>query len=391
MGSQKKSQKKLHALPVSCKGKRVLIRADFDVAMKNGRIVDDFRIRKVVPTIRQCLKRGARVRIIAHLGRPNGKRDPSLTLKPVARHLERVLKKKVFFVSDPFRKSLRERIDSSERLILFENIRYWAEEEHNDRHFAALLAQWGDLYVNEAFAAHRAHASVVALARQLPAYMGPSFHDEITYLGIVRDHPKHPFVVILGGAKLEIKLPLLRRFLTTADSVLIGGLLANTIFVARGVQIGKSKSDRDSGVASLEFLRNKKLHVPDDVVVVKMLQGSARRTSKTLGEVDHDDYIVDIGYQSIGAFSSLLKHAATIVWNGPLGYTEVPEFTKGTKMLAQAIARTKALSVVGGGDTIAAVGADTLGRAFTHVSAGGGAMLEFLSGKKLPALEALKW
>ena len=286
---------------------------------------------------------------------------------------------------------MREQYGASDRLLLFENIRFWPEEKQNSSRFAIKLAQWGDLYVNEAFAnSHRADASMVALAHQLPAYMGRSLQSEVQYLGIVRDRPKHPFVAILGGAKLETKMPLLRRFLKTADAVIIGGVLANTIYALEGEEIGKSKSDTNVGFDPSALLRNKKLHVPTDVVVANSLRESAPLTVKTLGAVGAHEYIVDIGYQSIGHFSSLLKNAAMIVWNGPFGYTEVPEFAKGTKSLARAIARTTAFTVVGGGDTITAVGARMLLRTFTHVSTGGGAMLEFLSGEKLPAIEALK-
>lgn len=391
VNGKKKSQKRLHMLPVSCRGKRVLVRGDFDVEIENKTIVDDFRIRKVLPTIQDCLGRGGRVRIIAHMGRPQGKHDSAFTLQPIARHLERLLKRPVLFIQDPFEKSAHRRYDMSERVILFENIRFWPGEEQNNNGFANRLAQWGDLYINEAFAnSHRSHASMVALAHRLPAYTGYTLQSEIKYLGLIRNKPKRPFIVILGGAKLETKMPLLRRFLKNADAVIIGGVLANTILAIRGAEIGKSKSDVESGFGASALLQSKKLHIPSDVVVAKGLRRSTRRTVKSIDEVGPSDYIVDIGDQSIGQFSSLLRGAKTIVWNGPLGYAEVPEFTKGTEMLARAIARTNALSVVGGGDTIAAIGAKTLVGMVTHVSTGGGAMLEFLSGEKLPALEALK-
>lgn len=383
----------LHALPLSgLEGKRILIRSDFDVEVKNGKIIDDFRIRKALPTIQDCLTRGGEVRVIAHIGRPHGKRDIKLTLQPIARHLERLLKRPVLFIPDPFDRSVRERSDGSKQIMLFENIRFWKEEETDSSAFAARLARWGDIYVNEAFAdSHRNHASVVALARRLPSYMGHSLQSEIQYLGLVRNHPKYPFVAILGGAKLETKMPLLHHFLKTADTVIIGGVLANTIYALQGKEIGKSKSDTKDGLGVSTFLRNKKLAIPDDVVVVKNLRGSARQTVKTPDRVDSSDYIVDVGNTSIKHFSALLKNAAMIVWNGPFGYTEVPEFAKGTKKLARAVARTHALTVIGGGDVIAAVGARNLLRTFTHVSTGGGAMLSFLAGEKLPGLEALKW
>ncbi len=387
-----KTSPKIRILPfASCRGKRVLIRADFDVEVKDGKIVDDFRIRKTLPTIRECLKHGARVRLIAHMDRPHGRRKKALSLEPAAQYLGRVFKQPVSLVSDPFASTALGRYGAAP-CLLFENIRFWPEEEAGDDAFASRLAQWGDLYVNEAFAnSHRAHASMVALAHKLHAYIGHSLADEIRYLELVRDRPKRPFVVILGGAKLETKMPLLKRFLKTADAVIIGGILANTIYALQGGEIGKSKLDMKAGLNAPSLLRNKKLHVPRDVVVVKNLRGSARRFVKDIKTVGPDDYIVDIGERSIRHFSSVLNNAATIVWDGPFGYVEVPEFARGTKSLARAIARSpQALSVVGGGDVIAAVGAKMLLSTFTHVSAGGGAMLAFLAGEKLPGIEALK-
>ncbi|MBI4224803.1 MAG: phosphoglycerate kinase [Candidatus Sungbacteria bacterium] len=383
--------------PSVAAGKRVLIRADFDVDAPKGRIPDDLRILRVLPVIHACLKAGARVRLIAHRGRPHGTHVKSLSLRPVAKYLERALKRAVPFVSDPFADGA-ERTYEPAPCLLFENIRFWPGEETNDDAFGAELARWGDLYINEAFAnSHRAHASMVALAAKLPAYMGPALYDELRSLQLVRDKPKRPLVAILGGAKLETKMPLLKQFLKTADAVIIGGVLANTIYAFEGDEIGKSRSEAvpagrqdKSGLNTSSLLRSKKLHIPSDVVVVKSLRGSSRRTVKDIESVDPDDYIVDIGERSMKHFSELLNKAGTIVWNGPFGYTEVPEFARGTKMLARAIARAKAISVVGGGDVIAAVGAKTLLRTVTHVSAGGGAMLAFLTGEKLPGVEALR-
>ncbi len=391
----------IRVLPyASWRGKRVLIRADFDVGVQNGKIADDFRITRVLPTIRECLKRGALVRLIAHIDRPQGRRGKALSLLPVAQYLGRALKQPVPLVSDPFARTAQKRYGAAP-CLLFENIRFWLGEEANDCAFADKLARWGDVYINEAFAnSHRAHASMVALASRLPAYMGHSLREELRHLELVRDRPTHPFVAILGGAKLETKLPLLKRFLKTADAVIIGGVLANTIYALEGAEIGKSRSDfasapgqgqARSGLNAFVRLHSEKLHVPADVVVVKKLRPQARRSVKDIDAVAPDDYIVDIGERSIRHFSSLLAGAATIVWNGPFGYTEIPKFAKGTKMLARAIARSRqALSVVGGGDVIAAVGAPTLLRTFTHVSAGGGAMLAFLAGEKLPGVDALK-
>lgn len=337
------------------KGTRVIVRADLDVGVRNGRVVDDLRIQAGLPTIRYLLRRGANVRIVGHLGRPHGKRDKKLSLRPVARQLEKMLKRKVVFLSDPLnKKSIRRHLDSKD-IIFFENIRFWPEEVKNNMSFARRLADWGHVYVNDAFAnSHRREASVVALAALLPSYAGLRLAREVSVMEKVLKNPVRPLVVIVGGVKLETKLPVVRSFLKSADKILVGGAIANEMLRKRPPE------------------GNKKIVLPRDGVGNKR-QGFG-----------------DIGPKTIRLFVSLLRQAKTVIWNGPLGRAEIPKFAEGTKAVARALARSNAFTVVGGGDTIAILRRCRLLRGFDHVSTGGGAMLEFLAGKKLPGVEALK-
>lgn len=332
------------------KGTRVILRADFDVPYRGGKILDDYRILAVVPTIRAILKKGGRIRIISHLGRPHGKAAPSLGMNPIVRYLERALKKKIIFVHEPFIEKNFEKYDKSEEILFFENIRFWPGEEKSDPAFAVKLARWGDIYVNEAFAnSHRNHASMVALARKLPSYAGLAFVNELQSLGRVFDSSKRPLVAIIGGIKLETKLPLMKRFLKEADLVLAGSGFSNWIPARRPAN----------------------LYAPVDYVTSR---------GKKL----------DIGPDTIAYFKDVIKKAKTIVWNGPLGLAEEKKFAKGTIAIARSVQKSKGFSIIGGGDTIAILRKYGLLRGFSHISTGGGAMLEFLAGKKLPGIEALK-
>lgn len=372
------------------KGARVVVSLNLDVALKDGTIADDFKIREALPTLKYVLQKGGKVRIVSFLGRPGGKTVPHLSMRPIAGRLARLLKRKVVFLPDPFDAKARLEYRDSPDILFFENIRFWPGEERNSRAFAEELARWGDIYVNEAFAhSHRTHASVAALARLLPAYAGLHLAREVSVMEALLQKPRHPFVAILGGAKLETKLPLIRRFLRDADGVLVGGALANTIFALMGKGVGRSRADTD-GAPPLSLLKNSKLSLPSDVVVADGLAAGAADAVRPIGAVKQDEYIADIGPASRRQFASLLRGAATVVWNGPIGFAEAPEFAKGTIAVAKAMQRLRAFTVVGGGDTIAALRRYKLLKGFSHVSTGGGAMLEFLSGKKLPAIEALK-
>ena len=349
-----KRMRTLKEAPIK-KGTRVILRADLDVGVRNGRIVDDLRILAGLPTIRYLLRRGANVRIIGYLGRPQGKRDKKLSLEPVARQLGKMLKQKIVFLSNPLnKKNIRRHLDSR-NIIFFENIRFWPQEIENDMSFARRLAVWGQVYVNDAFAnSHRKEASVVALPALLPSYAGLRLEKEVTVLEGVSKNPVRPLVVVIGGAKLETKLPVVHSFLKSADKILVGGDIANKM-------LRKSLVKENS----LKIL-------PQD------------------GIDNGSGGFEDIGSETIRLFVSSLRRAKTVVWNGPLGHAEIPEFAKGTKAVARAIAHSNAFTVVGGGDTIAILRKFNLLHGFDHVSTGGGAMLEFLAGKKLPGIEALK-
>lgn len=373
------------------KGTRVIVRADFDVAINGDKIINDFRIREVIPTLDFILKKGGIVRIVSHLGRPGGKYHSNLSVVLIVNLLSKILKRKVVLVKNPFDPGSFNKYNGSQDIILFENIRFWIGEEKNDLDFARQLAAWGDCYVNEAFAAsHRNHASVVRLPGLLPSFAGLLLCREIRNLGAILKSPRHPFVVVLGGDKLETKLPLVRRFFRVADKIFIGGALSNSIWQAKHLEVGKS-FNRDSVISTkdLAVFNNKKIFLPSDVVVATGFSGLGSY-ARRVGEVRRNEYIVDIGPGSLKNFISLLAGSNTILWNGPLGYIEVPEFAKGTISFAKAVSKIKAFKVVGGGDSIAVLQKHKLLGGFSHVSTGGGAMLEFLVGKKLPGIEILK-
>ena len=370
------------------RGKRVLLRADFDVSRAGRRVLDDFRIRQHVPTIRFLLRHGGKIRVVAHLGRPGGRRVPSLSLRPLARVLSRAIGTPVRFVADPIHHVRQDHRDIS-GVLLFENIRFWPGEEKNDRHFAGRLARWADVYVNEAFAnSHRNHASMAAVTNFLPAYAGFHLRTELAMLKRVR-HPRPPVVAILGGAKLETKLPLMEAFLARGGAVLVGGTLANTLFLARGLAIGKSVADHGF-VRRLRrsTIYHSRLHLPVDLLVGRTAHGASRVVQA--GAVGPSDTIFDIGPRTVAQFGAIISKARTVIWNGPLGFVEVFRFSRGTLSVARRIRRSRGFRVVGGGDTVALLHHHRLLDGFSHVSTGGGAMLAYLAGEKLPGLEALK-
>lgn len=372
-------------------GKRVLMRVDFDVAIESGTITEDFRIQANMPSMRFVLASGGFLRLVAHRGRPNGVRQDEFSLAPIAAYCEKFLKRKVIFIRDPFDAVTMQKYGDSREVLLFENIRFWKEEEKNDLDFAQKIARWGEVYVNEAFAnSHRAHASVDALARILPAYAGLHLAEEIHTITALLQKSKHPFVVVLGGAKLETKLPLITRFVRHADAVLVGGMLANTLLAARGYPMGKSKVERDATLLSSPALKSKKIILPQDVTIIDAFTREAGARTVAIDKVPQDMYVGDIGPKTALEFAKIISKAATIIWNGPLGYAELAQCRKGTATIAKAITESGAFSVIGGGDSIEALGQLKMLNKFSFISTGGGAMLEFLSGKKLPGIEALK-
>jgi phosphoglycerate kinase len=380
---------------INVQGKKVLVRVDFNVPMKDGKITDDTRIRAALPTIQYLIGQGSAVILASHLGRPKGGPDPVFSLKPVADHLAKLLGKPVSFASDcigPVAEQAAKALNFGDVLVL-ENTRFHPEEEKNDPGMAKQLAALADIYVNDAFGtAHRAHASTEGVAKILPGVAGFLMEKEIQYLGQAVDDPKRPFVAILGGAKVSDKIGVIKNLLHKADMVLIGGGMANTFFKAQGYAMGDSLVEGDALETAKELLKlgGTKLRLPVDVVIADKFEDSAQRKTMPVGEIPAGWRVLDIGPQTVVEFNKVINEAGTIVWNGPMGVFEFPNFSKGTFEIAKAIASSKAVSVIGGGDSVAAVSQAGVADKITHISTGGGASLEMLEGLALPGLVALQ-
>ncbi|TMB47542.1 MAG: phosphoglycerate kinase [Chloroflexi bacterium] len=379
---------------VDVAGKRVLVREDLNVPMSNGSIADDARIRAVVPTLQHLAQRGARVIVMSHLGRPKD-REPELSLRPVGAHLARLVERQVQFAEDcvgePAESAARKLADG--QILLLENVRFHKEDEANDPQFARELASLGELFVNDAFAAsHRAHASVVGVANYLPAFAGELMQAELEALRRALDQPRRPMIAVVGGAKVSTKVGVLRNLLEKVDALLVGGAMANTFFKARGWPTGAGLVE-DTALDEANAVAEKagdKLVLPIDLVCARRMEAGQPLRIMAADAVEPGWMALDIGNQSVAVFSDRLRGAGTVIWNGPVGVTEIPDFSDGTKALGEAIAECGGYTLVGGGDTVAAI--DSLGLAgrFSHVSTGGGATLEYLEGKKLPGIAILK-
>jgi phosphoglycerate kinase len=384
---------------VDLKGKRVLSRVDFNVPLKQGRITDDTRIRESLPTIRYILQQsGASLVLMSHLGRPKGGPAPEFSLRPVADRLAELLGRKVIMASDCIGEEVERQSRSLEagQVLLLENVRFHKEEEANDPEFARKLARLGDVYVNDAFgSAHRAHASTEGVAHHLPAVAGFLMEKEIRFLGGVLENPKKPFVAIIGGAKVSTKIAVLESLLPRVSSFIIGGGMAYTFLKAQGRHTGKSLLEADLVDTARSLLGKAEeqgvaVHLPVDHVVAS--EFSEKATAETVSSVDvpEDKMGMDIGPRSLEAFAPVIRGANTVVWNGPLGVFEFPQFARGTLEVAKLVAECKGTTVVGGGDSVAAVQQFGLADKLSHVSTGGGASLEFLEGKELPGIVALQ-
>lgn len=374
---------------------KVLLRSDLNVTLdKNGNIDDDFRLRVSQPTISYLLKNNCAVIIMAHLGRPKGK-DPKLSLSVVQKRLEKLIGQPVAFASDCMgqdTKNLADNLKNGEVLLL-ENLRYYSEEEENDENFAKQLANLAKIYVDDAFgAAHRAHASIVGVAKFLPSYAGLLLSHEVEMLDKIRLNCEKPFSVIMGGAKISTKIFFIQSFLKSADHVLLGGALANTVLHAKGIAIGQSYIEEGMAEeAEKLIITDNKLHLPVDAVVsADKLGATADIHNAPIGKTSEKELILDIGEDTISLFSQIINKSKTIIWNGPLGLYEIEAFSKGTKSIAEAIINSKAYSVIGGGETITYLEKIDILNKFSHVSSGGGAMLEYLTGSLLPGVEVLK-
>jgi len=383
---------------LALKGRRAFVRVDFNVPIEHGRITDDTRVRSALPTITYALGQGATVILASHLGRPKGKPNPEFTLKPVADHLAKLLKQPVAFAPDCIGSAAADVIAANRGgVILLENLRFHAEEEKNDPAFAKALAALADVYVNDAFgSAHRAHASTEGIVHHVAeSAAGLLMAAEVEYLGKALGSPERPFVAILGGAKVSDKLEVIENLLGRVDALLIGGAMAYTFFKAQGLPVGRSLVE-DNLVETAKTLidrakqRGVALELPTDHVVAPKLDAAAPVDTLAIGDAAIGDRMgLDIGPKTVARFASIIRTAKTVVWNGPMGVFEMAPFAAGTIGVAQAVAAVTGTTIIGGGDSVAAVTQAGVADRMTHISTGGGASLEFLGGRTLPGVAAL--
>ena len=376
-------------------GKRILVRVDFNVPLENGVVKEDTRIRAALPTLNNLLERGAALILCSHLGRPKSSEETEFSLKPVAEHLRALVSADVKFVNETVgakASSIASELIPGEILVL-ENTRFNSGETKNDPELAKSLAGMADIYVNDAFgSAHRAHSSTEGVAHYLPAVAGLLMEKEIRYLGEELRNAARPFISILGGAKISDKIKIIRNLLKRADKILIGGGMANTFFAAMGFAMAESLVEPESFGTAKELLRTAvdKILLPVDLLIADSLQADATTRVVPVGDIPDEWRALDIGPETVVIFGKEIKMAKTIVWNGPMGVFEIDPFSKGTYSVAEAVAASKAVTVVGGGDSVAAIQKSGLAEKITHISTGGGASLELLEGKVLPALAALE-
>jgi phosphoglycerate kinase len=384
---------------VSFKNKKVLLRVDFNISLKKDlTLADDFRIRQSLPTINYLLENNNRLILVSHLGRPKGK-DPTFSLKPVVNHLKTILPNNKIILIDDFLDEKNKDIfihQKPDEILILENIRFYPQEKHNEKNFAKKLASLADVFVNDAFAVcHRTDASIVGVTQFLPSYGGLLLKKEVETISSVIRKPKKPLVAIIGGVKISTKLPLLYKLIEIADFVLIGGALANTFFSAQGLDIGLSFSEYDLVADARKLLfhaaqKNTAVILPSDVIIGNPKDKKDGGEIKKIHQIPHGAIILDIGPETQAEFGAIIDKARTIIWNGPVGFFENPAFRRGTDFIYYAIAQNqKAISIIGGGDTLAAISKKEYLDKITHISTGGGAMLEFIEKGSLPGIDAL--
>lgn len=377
--------------------KRVLVRVDFNVPMKDGQITDDTRIQAAIPTIEYLQKAQAKVILASHFGRPKGKPDDQFRLDPVAVHLGKVLNHDINKVDDCIGEKPQKAIDEMNwgDVLLLENTRFYAEETENDPQFAKALAELADIFVNDAFgAAHRAHASTAGVADHLPACAGFLMEKELDFLGKAIQNPERPFTAIIGGAKVSDKIGVIENLLEIVDFLIIGGGMANTFLRAQGHETGKSLVEEEKVELAAELIKKaaaqeKELVLPVDSVIASEFSESAERKVVPVSEIPAEWQSLDIGPQSIEIFQKIIRQSKTVVWNGPMGVFEMAPFAKGTFAIAEILAKAEGISIIGGGDSAAAVAKAGFAEKMTHISTGGGASLKVLEGKELPGIIAL--
>lgn len=388
---------KLTVKDLDLKGKKVFCRVDFNVPMKNGEVTDDTRIKAALPTITYLSEQGAKVILASHLGRPKGQAVDELRLDPVAKRLSGLIGKEVVKTDSVFGPEVDEAISglNDGDLLLLENVRFEAGEEKNDSALAEAFANMADIYVNDAFgAAHRAHASTAGIAEKLPSAAGFLMEKELSVLGKALENPDRPFTAIIGGAKVKDKIGVIDNLLEKVDNLIIGGGLAYTFVKAQGHEIGKSLLEEDKIDLAKEFMQKAKekgvnFVLPEDVVVADDFSEDANKKVVPISEIPSDWEALDIGPKTSEKYAQIVKDSKLVIWNGPMGVFELNAFANGTKAVAEALAETEGYTVIGGGDSAAAVEKFNLAEKMDHVSTGGGASLEFMEGKVLPGVEAL--
>lgn len=385
---------------IEVRGKRVLVRCDFNVPMQDGKITDDIRITSALPTIQYLLDHGAKVILMSHMGRPKGEAKMEYTLKPVADRLAELLDRDVIFISVPevVNRQIVETANGLQegQVMLLENVRFRKEETKNESVFSKELAQLGEIFVNDAFGtAHRAHCSTAGVADYLPAVSGFLIEKEVKFLGDALENPQRPFVAIMGGAKVGDKIPVIENLLKKVDTLIIGGGMSYTFFKSMGLEIGTSILDEESVELAGELMKKAesagvKMLLPIDVVCAKEFDNNSEKIVCDRENIPADRMGMDIGPKTARQIREELLQAKTVVWNGPMGVFEMPNFAEGTKQVAESLAESDAVSIIGGGDSAAAVQQFGYGDKMTHISTGGGASLEFLEGKVLPGIAVLE-